>query len=77
MVRHNNAAEERGALSSRVLNPSCISYEPKIKSKTIQGERNRYGLQRAMGGQGGQGAKVQATVHDESQVDVSIYGFWK
>ena len=37
---HNDAANEWGALVARALNPSCISYKPKINSRNIQGERN-------------------------------------
>ena len=30
-------------MSDRVINPSVISYEPKINSRKVQGERNRSG----------------------------------
>ena len=71
---HNYAAKEWGALAAQALNASYISYKPRINSRTIQGERNRYGVQRATEGQGSTG---QATVPDASRADVSIHGFWK
>ena len=40
LERHNAAAEELGVLAAWDLNPSYISYEPKINSRTVQGERN-------------------------------------
>ena len=39
MVRHDDAAKEWGTLGSRALVPSAINYEPKINSRTVQGER--------------------------------------
>ena len=36
---HDNAAKEWGALGARALVPSAITYEPKINSRTLQGER--------------------------------------
>ena len=36
---HDNAAKEWGALGARDLVTSAISYEPKIISRTVQGER--------------------------------------
>ena len=36
---HNDATKEWGALVTWALNQLCISYEPKITSRTIQGER--------------------------------------
>ena len=43
IARHNDAAKEWGALGSRALVPSAITYEPKINSRTVQGERNGAG----------------------------------
>ena len=40
LERHSDAAKEWRALSARALNSSCISYEPKINSRTVQGKRN-------------------------------------
>ena len=37
---NNVAAKEWGALSAQAINPSDISYEPKINSRKLQGERN-------------------------------------
>ena len=39
MARHDDAAKEWGALGARALVPSAITYEPKINSRTVQGER--------------------------------------
>ena len=60
--------------------PLCISYEPKINSKTVQGEKEKDGARIAMGGQGvqgGQDATGKAKVPEKSRADVSIYVFWK
>ena len=43
LSRHDDAATELGALAARALNPLYKSYEPKINSRTVQGQRNRYG----------------------------------
>ena len=39
IARHDDAAKEWGALGARALVPSAITYEPKINSRTVQGER--------------------------------------
>ena len=39
MARHDDAAKEWGAFGAWVLVPSAITYEPKINSRTVQGER--------------------------------------
>ena len=41
MARHDDAAKEWGALGSWEFIPSAISYEPKINSRKLQGERTR------------------------------------
>ena len=41
MTWNDDAAKEWGALGARALVPSAITYEPKINSRTVQGERNR------------------------------------
>ena len=51
LARQNGAAKEWGALSAWSINPSDISYEPKINSSTVQGERNRNGAWVATGDQ--------------------------
>ena len=38
-MRYDNTAKEWGALGTRSLVPSAITYEPKINSRTVQGER--------------------------------------
>ena len=55
MVHHNDAAKEWGALSDQELNPSYISYKPKINRWTVQGESNGIGARIAMGGKEWQG----------------------
>ena len=35
LARHDDAAKEWGALVSRALVPSGITYEPKIDSRTV------------------------------------------
>ena len=43
MARNNDDAKEWGALGAWALIPSAISYEPKINSRTVQGERTGAG----------------------------------
>ena len=43
LARHNDAANEWGALTAQALNPLCISYAPKINSGKVQGEKNGSG----------------------------------
>ena len=43
LARHDDAAKEGGTLGARDLVPSAISYEPKINSTTLQGERTGAG----------------------------------
>ena len=40
-MRHGDAAKEWGALGARDLGPSAITYEHKINSRTVQGERTK------------------------------------
>ena len=39
LAHHDDATKEWGALGSGALVPSAITYEPKINSRTVQGER--------------------------------------
>ena len=39
MERHDDAPKEWGAIGSRDLVPSAITYEPSINSRTVQGEK--------------------------------------
>ena len=39
LARHDDSAKEWGALSAQAHIPSAINYEPKINSRTVQGER--------------------------------------
>ena len=59
LERHNDATKEWSTLFSQAINPSDISYGPKINSKTVQGERNGAKLRFATGEQerGGAGQK--------------------
>ena len=83
IARHNYASEEWGALSDRALNPSFISYEPKINSRPVQGETNRDRDRVATGGHEGEGNEEvegetgQEMVPDDSQKDLSVHVFWK
>ena len=69
-------------MSSRTINPSYISYKPKINSRTVQGERNGvrvWVVTEALEGKdnkGKEGATGQATVPDDSRADVSVHSFW-
>ena len=49
LARHDDAAKEWGALVSWALVPSAITYEPKINSRTVQGERTGAGAQQEGG----------------------------
>ena len=51
MARHNNTDKEWGALLYWAINLSYISYEPKINSRTVQGERNGGVARISTGGQ--------------------------
>ena len=53
LARHDDAAKEWGALGARALVPSAITYEPKINSRTVQGERTRTGAWHDGGAAGG------------------------
>ena len=83
MTGHNDTAKEWGALSDRAINPSAISYEPKINSRAVQGERNGSNARVATIEQNGEeqdgeeGATRQETVPEESRADVSVHGCWK
>ena len=57
LVWHDNAAKEWVALGSRALVPSAITYEPKINSRILAGERTRNGA-RQEGGIDKDGAKI-------------------
>ena len=41
---HDDAAKEWGPLGTQSLVPSAITYEPKINSRTLQGERTGAGV---------------------------------
>ena len=50
LALYNNMAKEWGALLAWALNQLCISYNPKIIIRIVQGEKNRDGAWIAMGG---------------------------
>ena len=92
LARHAESAKEWGALGSRALVPSAITYEPKINSRTVQGERTgavewQEG-EEADGGTDTVGQTVngadrlvgqpgKVVVPAESRSDVSAHDFWK
>ena len=54
LARHDDAAKEWGSLGGWALFPSAITYEPKINSRTVQGERTGAGArQEGEGADGG------------------------
>ena len=89
-AQRDDAAKEWGALGARALVPSAITYEPKINSRTVQGERTRAG-ERQEGGEADSGTDTvgrtvkrlarligqpgQVVVPAESRADVSAHGF--
>ena len=92
LARHDDAAKELGDLGVRALVPSAITYEPKINSRTVQGERNGAGVRQeggeADGGTDTVGQTVngaarligqlgQVEVPADSRADISAHGFWK
>ena len=90
LARHDNTAKEWGALGARAFVPSAINYEPKINSRTVQGEstgaRARQEGGEANGGTETVGRMVngaarlveqpgQVVVPTESRADVSTHRF--
>ena len=55
IARHDDDAKYWGALGARALTPSAITYEPKINSRTVQGERTGAGAQQEGGEANGYG----------------------
>ena len=49
LARHENAAKECGDLGTRSLVPSALTYESKINSRTVQGERTGTGAHKEGG----------------------------
>ena len=49
LERHDDSAKDWGALGARALVPIFISYEPKINSRTFQGESTRSGARQEGG----------------------------
>ena len=52
-MQNNDAAKEWGALGYWAFVPSAISYEPKINSRTVQGERTGAGARQEGGASDG------------------------
>ena len=63
LARHDDATKEWGALGARALVPSAITYEPKINSRTVQGERTGAGAQQEGGEADGGTETVGRTVN--------------
>ena len=49
LARHDDATKEWGSLGAWALVPSSITYEPKINSRTVQGERTGDGARQEVG----------------------------
>ena len=49
LERHNYASKEWAALGAQTLVPIAITYEPKIKSRTVQRERTGAGARQENG----------------------------
>ena len=62
LTRHDGAAKEWGTLGARALVLSAITYEPKINSRTVQGERDEAGVR-----QDGATSNVGADIVGEAQ----------
>ena len=92
LAQHDDSAKEWGALGGRTLVPSAITYEPKINSRTVQGERTGSGARQEGGESDGSTETVGRTVNGaailvgkpgqvvvlaESRAYVSSHGFWK
>ena len=89
---HGDTAKEWGALGARALVPSAITYEPRINSRTVQGERTGSEA-RQEGGEADSGTDTvgrtvdgaarlvgqtgQVVVPAELRADVSSHGIWK
>ena len=90
LERHGDAAKEWGPLGARALVPITITSEPKINSRTVQGERTRAGA-RQEGGEADIGTDTvgrtvngasrligqpeEVVIPTELRVDVSTHGF--
>ena len=57
LAQHYGAAKKWGALGARALVPSAITYEPKINSRIVQGERTGAGA-RQEGGEANGGTET-------------------
>ena len=64
LARHNDAAKEWGALGAWALVPSAITYEPKINSMSVQGERTGAGAREEGGEPDGGTDTVGRTVRN-------------
>ena len=67
LERHDDATKEWGALGARDLVPSAISYEPKINSRTVQGERTGAGARQEGGEADGGTDTVGRKVNGEAR----------
>ena len=69
LARHDDAAKEWGSLGARVLVPSAITYEPKINSTTVQGERTGAGARQEGGEANGGTDNVGRTVNGAARLE--------
>ena len=65
---HEDAAKDQGALGTRALVPSAISYEPKINSRTVQGEMTEAGARQEGGEANGGTDTVGWTVNRDARL---------
>ena len=63
LARHEDSAKEWDALGDRDLVPSAITYEPKINSRTVQGEKTGDGARQEGGEADGGTENVGQTVN--------------
>ena len=68
LARHYGAAKEWGAHRARSLIPSAITYEPKINSSTVQGERTGDGARQEGGESDGGTDTVGQTVNGAARL---------
>ena len=68
LTLHDDAAKEWGALGSYALVPSAITYEPKINSRTVQGERTSPRARQEGGEADGSTETVERMVNQEARL---------
>ena len=68
LARHDDNAKEWGAFGARALVPSAITYEPKINSRSVQGERTGAGARQEGGEANGGTETVGRTVNGAARL---------